>query len=70
MTDSDFNYIQPVENPHSIHSLTPAEQREHRKRKQKPPGQQQQPGGGSPKETPEESTPDPDCDPHTIDYCA
>jgi len=70
MTDSNFDLIQPVENLHSVHSLTPAEQQGQRKRKQKPP-EQPAPSGQEPsKKTPEESTPDPDDAPHTIDYCA
>ena len=70
MTDSDFNYIKPVENLHSVQSLTPARQNEERKRRQKPPGQQEQPGDQPTNETPQEPTPDQNTDLHKIDYCA
>ncbi|MEN6576835.1 MAG: hypothetical protein ABFD90_10875 [Phycisphaerales bacterium] len=75
MTDSDFNYIKPVENLHSVHSLTPAQERGEQKRRQKPqrkpPQQQQQPSEDKPpNETPQGSTPDQHNDPHRIDYCA
>jgi len=74
MTDSDFNSIKPVENPHSVHSLTPAQQREEQKRRPKPskqqPEQQQQPEDGSQSKSSEETTPGRCDDPHRIDYCA
>ncbi len=70
MTDSNFTFIQPVENLHSIHSVTPAQQREEQKRKQKPPEQQQQPRDKPQNEKPQESTPDRNDGPHRIDYRA
>jgi hypothetical protein len=71
MTDSDFNFIQPMENVHNIHNLTPAKQREERKRRQKPPQEQHQEPGDKPlNETPQEQAPDRNDDRHRIDYRA
>ncbi len=70
MTDSDFIFIPPVENLHSVQSLTPAKQQEERKRRQKQPAPQPQPGETPLNETPQEQIPDPNNDQHKIDYCA
>ena len=66
MTDSDFNFIKPVETVHHVQSLTPAQQREERKRRQKPPEQQQEQGEKL-KETPREQACDRTDDRHQID---
>jgi hypothetical protein len=70
MTDSDFTFIQPVENLHSVQSLTPAKQQEERKRRQKPPSPQSKPGETPLNETPQAQNPDRNSDQHKIDYCA
>lgn len=75
MTDSDFNYIKPVENLHSVHSLSPAQEREEQKRRQKQQQQArapqpQQPTEQPPKEEPPTGTPDQQDDSRRIDYCA
>jgi hypothetical protein len=70
MTDSDFTFIQPSENIHNVHSLTPAKKQEERKRRQKPPQEQQEPGEKPLNETPPEQTSDRNEDRHQIDYRA
>jgi len=72
MTDSDFTFIQPVENLHSVQSLAPTKQQEERKRRQKPMAPQPKPDEKPLDETPQEQNQNPDRnnDHHTIDYCA
>ncbi len=74
MTDSDFNYITPVENLHSVHSLSPAQGREEQKRKQKQPRQQpeqkQAPEARPAGATSAEPASEQNEVPHRIDYCA
>ena len=73
MTDSDFNFIKPVDNLHNVQSLTPAQQREERKRRQRPQPkspQQQEPKEQPVDEPPREQASDRNDSPHEIDYRA
>jgi hypothetical protein len=71
MTDSDLNFIQPVETLHNVPSLTPAQRQEERKRRQKPPQEQKQEPDEKPQnEIPQEPAPDQNEDRHLIDYRA